>query len=186
MKQIKILLTMLLALLPVGLMADELSISVSPVAAGEYEVAISLDNSEQYRAFQMDVVLPDGVTFTDGAIQAEDRLSGFSLQATNHPHGYVRVTAHHAKNQDIPGTQGVLFTLRVQAEKLYAGQIRLHNCLFTTSSMDEVTLYDVNADTPWDGITLLQSQRKSVGYNLMGRQGNGRIVIKNGKKYLAK
>lgn len=67
-------------------------------------------------AFQMDLLLPEGVTLAEGTLRPGDRTLGHTLMANTLPDGALRVVAYSPANQAIAGNAGEIFSLTLNAD----------------------------------------------------------------------
>ena len=82
--------------------------------AGHGVAAISLENSQEYTAFQLDLTLPEGMTASDFALG--ERADGLGLIVKDRGNGKVRVLGYAADLQTIKGNDGALLTFNVTGE----------------------------------------------------------------------
>ena len=68
-------------------------------------------------AFQMDIILPQGLTVAEGTLRPGDRTIGHTLMANTLSDGSLRVAGYSPINQAIAGNAGVIFTLVLNAEE---------------------------------------------------------------------
>lgn len=124
------------------------SSTVSATINGE-KLTVALDNAtEKFIAFQMDVVLPEGVEINSpaGAIKlAEDRLTQPNtpseidanydvnfIVAYNQIGNVLRILGYNLENREIAGNAGELFTATLSAAT--DEEIAIENILFVKSS----------------------------------------------------
>ena len=67
-------------------------------------------------AFQIDLLLPEGVTLAEGTLRPGDRTLGHTLMANTLPDGALRVVGYSPTNQAIAGNAGVIFSLTLNAD----------------------------------------------------------------------
>lgn len=165
---------------------DKVSV-VSPLsikAGAKKQVAISLENSTEFTAFQMDIKLPEGLTLDESSFK-----SCRTSDATYHNilagdvDGKKRVVAYSAKfsgsdledgNKPLTGESGdyVLYFDVSASDSYTGGDIEVSNVIFATSSdgstlndassKDGIIFGDVNGDKDVDG----QDVTKFIQYYL--------------------
>lgn len=119
----KFLLTILMSALFSGsVFADNLSVGTIQLTAGtSTEVSISLNNSKQYAAFQLDMVLPNGVSVASSnnglAVSLTNRKSDHQLRAAKIADNTYRVLAYSPTNATITGTEGALLNITLSADE---------------------------------------------------------------------
>ena len=67
-------------------------------------------------AFQMDLLLPQGVALAEGTLRPGDRTLGHTLMTNTLPDGALRVVGYSSTNQAITGNAGVIFSLTLNAD----------------------------------------------------------------------
>jgi len=155
-KEFRLLLTILLVLLGVQVKAeDHLSIQSAEITAGEeFDLPISLVNDSAYKAFQMEIVLPQGITpvYEDEELVLEPtsrmhKNHGFTdeYRAGENILGLVCVSL---KANPIKGNEGELFSVKLKAaDDLQPGtyEIKLTGVKFTTVANNGFELADATA-----------------------------------------
>lgn len=151
---------------------------LSATVSGD-KLTVSLNNETNYVAFQMDIVLPEGVTVdANGAIKLnEARLdknatvsvagaenSDFTVAYNTLSDGKVRVIAYNLANREIQGATGELFTVTLNGYE--EGEISISNVKFVDTALVEQSLataiaeageasLDVNGDGEVDAVDAL-------------------------------
>ena len=77
-------------------------------------VAITLENDEEYPAFQLDLTLPEGMTASDFALA--ERANGLGLMVKDRGNGKMRVVGYAADLKTIKGNDGSVLTFNVAGE----------------------------------------------------------------------
>jgi len=142
--------------------------NVSATANGNV-IAISLNNGRQYSAFQMDVVLPEGMTVTAETLGL--RNEGFTL-SSNEVDGVHRILVTSSQNKAFEGTEGDVLYLEVAGK----GSVEFKNVIF--ADVDAATkTFEIEAATVGEttGISTVKGESSVMGaiYNLGGRMMNG-------------
>lgn len=142
--------------------------NVSATANGNV-IAISLNNGRQYSAFQMDVVLPEGMTVTAETLGL--RNEGFTL-SSNEVDGVHRILVTSSQNKAFEGTEGDVLYLEVAG----TGSVEFKNVIF--ADVDAATkTFEIEAATVGEttGISTVKGEGSVMGaiYNLGGRMVNG-------------
>ena len=147
-KEFRLLLTILLVLLGVQVKAeDHLSIQSAEITAGaEFTLSIELTNDLTYKAFQMDIVLPEGITpfktnkgkfvITKDADRMEDTDHSIS---TNYlaDSNTLKLVCTSMGGDEFYGNSGSLFTVKLQAAANIKGgahQVTLTGIKFTDAN----------------------------------------------------
>jgi hypothetical protein len=147
-KEFRLLLTILLVLLGVQVKAeDHLSIQSAEITAdAEFTLSIELTNDLTYKAFQMDIVLPEGITpfktnkgkfvITKDADRMEDTDHSIS---TNYlaDSNTLKLVCTSMGGDEFYGNSGSLFTVKLQAAANIKGgahQVTLTGIKFTDAN----------------------------------------------------
>ena len=116
------------------------------IAAGEEKVvAIMLDNSTMFSAFQTDIYLPEGLTIkqVDNKydITLSNRKSNHIISSAKQKDGAIRILAYSASSEDFSGNSDelVLMTI-VAANDFDKGDIPVVNTIFSKNDMSEYLL----------------------------------------------
>lgn len=142
---------------------DYVSASITEVQPGKsWQVDIALTNpdSNNYTAFQMDVTLPEGFSYTEGSATAGARISAtHAVVAAVHSDGFLRLATYAADNAAInssDGSDGPLvsfqFTAAANAE-IGNHTISLDNIRFSLRTGVETTLAPAEAQFVYAGNT---------------------------------
>lgn len=106
---------------------------------------VELNNSEAYSAFQLDVVLPEGVALAEATLTG--RAKGNHHVAWNTlPDGTVRVVAYAMNNAAFEGNDGTLFNLVLNTSEAQTSidEVLIADALFATAQGVERRANDVN------------------------------------------
>ena len=144
MKKI-ILFSILCSLFSASAIADEIALEVTQGTDGQWTLYVQLSNpSTIYSGFQMDMVLPDGVTLNTSAVNKTLRTTNLTLQAAVAANGLPRVVGYSSnKRNNITGSSGRIFSVQLNVpETLGAGdyEIVAKNVRFTTTNGVETVL----------------------------------------------
>ena len=115
------------------------------IGGGRMALPVALNNSEAYSAFQLDVVLPEGVELAEATLTG--RAKGNHHVAWNTlPDGTVRVVAYAMNNAAFEGNEGTLFNLVLENSEAQTSrdEILLADALFVTTQGVERRANDVN------------------------------------------
>lgn len=134
-------------------------------AGKAWDVDIRLRNTNtNYTAFQMDLSLPDGVSYVEGSLTPSSRIATHSALASTLPDGKLRLLAYSATNTAITGVgENSILTLKLQADQaLSPGNypITISNILLSLRTGVERTLDDAN-------VTLVASSHLTKTYHLI-------------------
>ena len=105
------------------------------IGRGCVTLPVALNNSETYSAFQMDVVLPEGVELVEAALTGRAKAS-HTIAWNALDDGRVRVVAYAMDNAAFKGNEGALINLvlNIPDEQSPDAEIRLTEGLFATVS----------------------------------------------------
>ena len=150
----RILLAILTSVLCLTMQAqDQISASIETVTEGRaWDLSIGLANATPYVSFQFDVILPEGVTYSD--VTPDQRISSLTVTTGMVSESKLRVTAYNASSQaSLSAGSGVILSIRFTSEsQVSGGTFKITNCLFTSvsdaSEYVETTLPAVTADIP--------------------------------------
>lgn len=95
--------------------------------------SLELSNESEMTAFQMDVVLPNGLSLDLSKTRLTDRCGNHQLQTKQLGNGKVRIICMSSDNTSISGNIGSVIDLRIKAEKGIAGNqiVKLENIIFS-------------------------------------------------------
>lgn len=109
------------------------------IAAGETRtVTIALDNSIDYTAFQLDMMLPDGLTASN--FRLTNRAASHVLDANTMADGSLRVLCYSAELATIDGSEGALLTFDVTAVGNVEGAINVDGIEMVTADCQTMML----------------------------------------------
>ena len=112
--------------------SNSLSIEDFEINEGETkQIAIKLDNSKAFSAFQADIYLPEGLEFVDGALSAR-QSADHVMASTVREDGSVRMLSYSMNLDTYSGSEGDFIYLTVKAEEGFVGdfQIEIDNIVF--------------------------------------------------------
>ena len=115
------------------------------IGGGRMALPVALNNSEAYSAFQLDVVLPEGVELAEATLTG--RAKGSHHVAWNTlADGTVRIVAYAMNNAAFEGNDGTLFNLVLENSEAQTSrdEILLADVLFVTTQGVERRANDVN------------------------------------------
>ena len=150
--------------------SENLSMNVGTMENGKQRIAVNLTNANDYTAFQMDIVLPEGVTLV-GTSLSDRAGDSHKLLSRKQLDGSIRLLASSVKGESFAGNEGAV--LYIDVEGVNAGNIELLNILF--SSMTSGTrAFNIGAGdaTGINTIGTLESLKQKV-YDLGGRVMSG-------------
>lgn len=161
-------------------MADDKLIVKSNVKAGESgQIAISLDNETAFTAFQVEVVLPEGLTLasSDAVSLSTDRKDASHQVAYNEVEtGKVRIVVYSFDgtkgNEAFTGNSGDLLLINVTASSSYdaSSDVTLNEPLFVSkSSLEGLELpyeneHGILGDVNGDGVVDMKDALKVIQY----------------------
>ena len=144
-----VLLFLMLLVLPLASRAkDTFYIAPVNIAPGDSKtITLNLDNSQVFRGFQTDIVLPEGLRITSKSngnfdISLTDRgSSSFSVSSNLMSDGSVRILGYSTQGESIKGNKGALVRISVRAASDFSGgYIKLKNSIFSDVNNRDVKL----------------------------------------------
>lgn len=113
------------------------------IAVGEArQISLELSNETSFTAFQMDVVLPEGLTIQENSFRLSQRASDHTVSAKSFSDGRTRIACMSLTNAPFSGNSGALVSFTVIADKDIAekSEMQLKNVLFTMPNAREYSL----------------------------------------------
>ena len=153
--------------------SESLTMATSMTQHGTQRIAVSLNNSGSYTAFQLDVVLPDGMTIVGQSLSNRAGQS-HKLMSRKQMDGSIRLLASSVRGEIFQGNEGVVLYIDVETNGDYtSGEVQLMNVLFSeiNTGMREFTVTSGEA-TGIDTVSTLESLKQQV-YSLGGKLMNG-------------
>ncbi len=149
----KILLSAVVMVLGTITMTAQNTVAISDfkITAKETKtIAVELNNATSFTAFQMDVVLPDGVNYVqengEKCISLAGERAGSSFVLTeSEVAGATRIVVYSNDNTPFSGTSGALLNIKVVADADLqdgAGEVKLSNVYFSDTDGKETQLTD--------------------------------------------
>lgn len=133
-------------------------------------VNISLENSMDYTAFQLDVILPQGMLASDFALA--ERADDLGLRVRDHGNGRVRVIAYSPALNTIKGDNGNILSFNVMGEN----DILIDNIALVTPEGETIHVngFAMNAGnvTGTKELTTAKAVENVNYFNLAGQQLN--------------
>jgi len=152
------------------------------------EFTLSLNNTNDYTAFQADLQLPSGAEIE--SISLGNRCNDHTLLYNKVGDGHYRVLVYSQNISAIEGSEGALLNIKTSGTN---GKLTASDALFTTTDVQTMKLAAQNFDTT--GIDAIESNEATAEryFDLNGRYvGNDfsqlekGIYVKNGKKFIKK
>ncbi len=145
------------------------------LAAGETRtVSIMLDNAMEYSAFQLDMILPDGLVASN--FKLTDRAESHELDMNTLSDGRVRVLCYSPTLEAINGSSGALLTFDVNVMDNVAGDITIDGIELVTTGWQTVrlnpfTIGVMNANvTSVQNVSVGKTVAKIEYFNLAGQR----------------
>lgn len=146
----------------------------SEMQQGVQRLAINLQNVEEYTAFQLDVLLPEGMTIVGSSLS--DRAGqSHKLYSRNQLDGSIRFLASSILGESFNGNEGAVLYIDVKTSSEFkGGNVELLNVLFSDTSA-QTKVFTLGADGEATGIDIMSSieSLKQRVYDLGGRMMNG-------------
>ena len=134
---------------------------------GTNRIAVNLANVTDYTAFQMDLVLPEGMKLV-GAQLSDRAGESHKLYSRAQLDGSIRMVASSVKGETFSGNDGAVLYLEVEG----AGTPELLNILFSDANAVTRSFAIGNDATGIDTVSAFESLKQKV-YDLGGRVKNG-------------
>ena len=154
---------------------ESLTMSVSELQQGVQRLAVNLENVEDYTAFQLDMVLPEGMTIV-GTSLSDRAGESHKLYSRAQQDGSVRLLASSIQGESFSGNEGAVLYIDVKITSAFkGGNVELLNILFSDISAQTraFTLGENGGEaTGIDIMATMQSLKQKV-YDLSGRMANG-------------
>ena len=117
----------------------------STIGEGRVVLPVALNNTGEYSAFQLDVVLPEGVELMEATFTDRARAS-HNMMWNTMADGRVRIVAYAMNNATFRGNEGVLLNLVFDTSNMQSGEdaIILSDALFAMANSAEHRAADLN------------------------------------------
>lgn len=145
---------------------ESMAMNMSSLENGKHRIAVSLANISSYTAFQMDVVLPDGMKIV--GTELSDRAGkSHKLYSRAQMDGSIRLLASSVKGETFSGNEGAVLYIDVEG----AGSVELVNILFSDVNANTHAFTIGGNKTGIDTASTFESLKQKV-YDLSGRVKN--------------
>lgn len=145
---------------------ESMAMNMSSLENGKQRIAVSLANISSYTAFQMDVVLPDGMKIV--GTELSDRAGkSHKLYSRAQMDGSIRLLASSVKGETFSGNEGAVLYIDVEG----AGSVELVNILFSDVNANTHAFTIGGNKTGIDTASTFESLKQKV-YDLSGRVKN--------------
>lgn len=135
-------------------------------------IAINLENANSYTAFQMDLVLPDGMKIV-GTSLSNRAGESHKLYSRNQMDGSIRLLASSVKGETFSGNEGAVLYIDVETTSEYmGGKAELLNILFSDTNAQTRSFTIGGETTGIDTVGTFEALKQMV-YDLGGRLKNG-------------
>lgn len=108
------------------------------------QISLELSNETSFTAFQVDVILPEGLTIQENSFRLSQRASDHTISVKSFSDGRTRIACLSLSNAPFSGNTGALVSFTVIADKNIAekSEMQLKNVIFTMPNAREYTLPD--------------------------------------------
>ncbi len=151
---------------------ESLSMSSTQLQANTKRIAVNLNNVDDYTAFQLDVVLPEGMTIV-GTSLGERAGQSHEILSRKQLDGSVRMLVSSVAGETFSGNEGAVLYIDVETSNAFMGSdVELLNILF--SDVDARTRsFSLGSDaTGVDTVGTFEALKQKV-YDLSGRVADG-------------
>lgn len=149
---------------------ENLSLNYSSVNSDVQRIAVNLENANDYTAFQMDVVLPDGMKIVGTSLSSRAGQS-HKLYSRTQQDGSVRILASSISGETFSGNEGAVLYIDVEGAK--ASSVEILNILFSDVNANTRAFKLGSNVTGIDAIGSTFDALKQKVYDLGGRVMNG-------------
>ena len=149
---------------------ENLSLNYSSVNSDVQRIAVNLENANDYTAFQMDVVLPDGMKIVGTSLSSRAGQS-HKLYSRTQQDGSVRILASSISGETFSGNEGAV--LYIDVEGANASSVEILNILFSDVNANTRAFKLGSNVTGIDAIGSTFDALKQKVYDLGGRVMNG-------------
>ena len=157
-----------------GAAGESLTMDITPVQQGVQRYAINLQNTEDYTAFQLDVVLPEGMKIVGQSLS--DRAGqSHKLYSRAQQDGSIRLLASSIKGESFSGSEGAVLYIDVETTSDFkGGSVEMMNILFSDvyAQTRAFAIGNGGEATGIDITAAMQTLKQKV-YDLGGRMMNG-------------
>jgi hypothetical protein len=135
-------------------------------------IAVNLQNANSYTAFQMDLVLPDGMKIV-GTSLSNRAGESHKLYSRTQMDGSIRLLASSVKGETFSGNEGAVLYIDVETTSEYmGGKVELLNILFSDTNA-QTRSFAIGGDaTGINTLSTFETLKQKV-YDLSGRLKNG-------------
>ena len=155
-------------------MSESLTMTTSMTQQGTQRIAVNLQNVESYTAFQLDVLLPEGMTIV-GQTLSDRAGNSHRLLSREQEDGSIRFLASSIKGETFSGSEGAVLYIDVETGANFnGGNVELLNILFSNTDA-QTRAFAVDANGEATGISFMSTieSLKQKVYDLGGRMMNG-------------
>lgn len=85
-------------------------------AMWQMDISLENPNSQNYTAFQLDILLPKGFSVVEGSVELSSRMSDHAVSSAQIAPGNYRVMVYSMTNSAIAGNSGKVVSLMLQAD----------------------------------------------------------------------
>ena len=149
-----------------GATHESLSMNMTSLENGIQRIAVNLQNANEYTAFQMDMVMPEGMKIVSTSLTNRAGES-HKLYSRTQLDGSTRLLASSVKGESFGGNDGAVLYIDVEG----AGSVELINILFSDVNA-QTRSFKLGDTTGIDNVSTFESLKQKV-YDLGGRVKNG-------------
>ena len=157
-----------------GAANESVTMDITPMQQNVRRYAINLQNTEDYTAFQLDVVLPEGMKIVGQSLS--DRAGqSHKLYSRAQQDGSIRLLASSIKGESFSGSEGAVLYIDVETTSDFkGGSVEMMNILFSDvyAQTRAFAIGNGGEATGIDITAAMQTLKQKV-YDLGGRMMNG-------------
>jgi hypothetical protein len=157
---------------------DSTSMGEASAEAGSVAIPVSLNNTNEYTAFQMDVELPEGATLASATLGSR-AASSHSITWKAIADNKVRVVAYSVKNATFAGNAGELVTLNIEAAEGATGAVAVDNVRMATAEGVEMAVSGCGSNIDINGTTGIGAVDADT---FKAYAQDGALVVESGKE----
>ena len=155
---------------------EKVEVSTSKTAEGLTRVAISLDNAQEYTAFQMDMLLPEGIKLA--AASLGDRANSQFLMTNMVDDNVLRIAAMSITNKAISGNSGAVVYLDFEVAEGAQDEFARFSEVFFVNKQAQKTSFELGGITP-TGIQSANAET-ALGQKIYDLGGRMKSSLKKG------
>lgn len=142
------------------------------------QISLELSNETSFTAFQVDVILPEGLTIQENSFRLSQRASDHTISVKSFSDGRTRIACLSLSNAPFSGNTGALVSFTVIADKNIAekSEMQLKNVIFTMPNAREYTLPDSITEITVDSVSYPESLTLNEHYLVLKKNDTFQLL----------